>query len=482
MASAAKNSLYYGLGSIIRAMASFFLLPIYANILGASQYGTLNILQTFSAILAPIMTLCIEKSIYRLYFDYKSKEEKKKFLSTIFWAINFTGIIVLLTCISIGDKLAPLLGVEGIPSILIPVVIYTFLSALITFCQIILQTEQRGVFYFIISMLILIFYNTIALFLLFYWSPTYKSEIYANLIAFFLILPIALSIIKGKIAIYFNVDILRKTLKYTLPLFIMSMFSWILSASDRLFIVNLYDSSDVGLYSMAFKIVSAGVLLGGSIKQAFDPYFFDIANSHDCLQAKSRIKPVMDSMIFVTSVIFIAILVFGNFFIKVFLKDEFNACLPYLYFLVIASLFSQQATVLNVMILQEKKTRVLSLITIISGFISVLTNAFFIPILGPVMASVNSMAIGVLIFIVTWYFAKKNYYVPLDLGNILSIIPLVIICLFFDYNIDNIYISTLFKLLSVSLIILIFINKSIMSCPSVSVFYKRLINKFTNNN
>ena len=56
MSSAIKNSAYYAIGSVIKTASSFLLLPLFANILGAEQYGVFNALQTFSAILGTLMT------------------------------------------------------------------------------------------------------------------------------------------------------------------------------------------------------------------------------------------------------------------------------------------------------------------------------------------------------------------------------------------------------------------------------------------
>lgn len=477
MASAIKNSMYYGLGSIIRALTSFFLLPIYANTLGTSQYGTLNLLQTFSTILAPIMTLSIEKSIYRLYFDCKNDIDKKIFLSTVFWTIIITGVIVLISCIFLSHLIVPYLGNVDAFSVLMPVVVYTFLSALITFCQILLQTQQRGAFYFIISILVLFFYNSLALYLLFYWSPTYRSEVYACLISYLLVLPIAFCTIHRHIGFFFDRNILGKVVSFTFPLFIMSMFSWILSASDRVFIANYQDTSAVGLYSMAFKLVSMGVIVVGSIKQAFDPYFFNIVNTLDKTIATKRVKPVIDSMVLITSILFFGILVFGKWFVIFFLNEEFTACLPYLFFLVISSLFAQQSTVLNVMILQQKKTKVLSMITICSGIGSLILNYSLIPLFGALMAAVNSMLIGLVMFLVTWYEAKNTYYIPINFNNIVLIVLLMAISFVSDMYIYNIFAEILIKLVLLIACPILLYKTNIVTCPSFGIIIHRLVNK-----
>lgn len=477
MASAAKNSVYYSIGSVARALTSFLLLPVYANILGASQYGVLNLLQTFSAIIAPIMTLVVEKSIYRLYFDYKTEEGKKEFLSTVFWSINASSIVVIAVCMMLGSILADYLGGVDVVTILYPVIFYTYLSALITYCQILQQTQQQGGKYLIVSMLMLVGYNVLALIFLFYWTPTYKAEVYATLINYIFVFLVAFLFIKEQIIFRFNYSILKKILTFTMPLFMMSMFTWILSASDRLFIANYQSTYDVGLYSMAFKMCTMGVMLASSFKAAFDPFFFSISNNEDEAVAKTRIKPVNDTMIYLTSMLFLVVVLFGKFYVVLFLKSEYQGCIIYLYFIVISCLFTQQATNLNVMILQNKKTLTLSIITIVSGLISIVLNALLIPIYGSLVAAINSMIVGLFIFVVTWIYARENYYVSFNFGNIWAAIVIVFFCSFFDFWMDNIYVSTLYKFGVISICIFIFTKVKAFTYPVLGVVMNRCLQK-----
>lgn len=477
MASAAKNSVYYAIGSVARALTSFLLLPVYANILGASQYGVLNLLQTFSAIVAPIMTLVVEKSIYRLYFDYKTEGEKKEFLSTVFWSINASSVVVIAICMLFGKPLVGYLGEVDVVTILYPVIIYTYLSALITFCQILQQTQQEGGKYLIVSMLMLVGYNVLALLFLFYWTPTYKAEVYATLINYTFVSIVAFLFIRKEIIFRFNAAILKKVLSFTMPLFFMSMFSWLLSASDRLFIANYQNTLDVGLYSMAFKMCSMGVMLAASIKSAFDPYFFTISNNKDETTAKAHIKPVNDTMIFITSMLFLIVVLFGKFFVGLFLNPEYQGCIIYLYFIVLSSLFTQQSTVLNVMILQNKKTMTLSMITIFSGVISVSLNALLIPKYGSIMAGVNSMIVGIIMFTITWICSMKNYYVRFNFGNIWATIIIILACSYFDFVINSITVGTLCKACLIAAGLIVFTRIKVFSYPILGIVIDKGLKK-----
>lgn len=167
MASAIKNSAYYAIGSVIKAATSFLLLPLFANILGAEQYGIFNVLQTFSSILGTLMTFATERSLYRLLYDYKTEDGRIKFLSTTFWAINIISSFIIVLCLCFGSFISSFVGNVDIYRVLLPVILYTFLMALINYTQILMQIEQKGGIYLKISLMILIIYNiTSLLFLL----------------------------------------------------------------------------------------------------------------------------------------------------------------------------------------------------------------------------------------------------------------------------------------------------------------------------
>lgn len=182
-------------------------------------------------------------------------------------------------------------------------------------------------------------------------------------------------------------------------------------------------------------------------------------------------------MVLITSMLFLGVLILGKWFVVFFLNDEFAECLPYLFFLVLSGLFTQQATVLNVMILQQKKTKILSAITICTGIGSIILNISMIPYFGALMAAVNSMIIGLTMFAITWYQAKKTYYVPINFNNIFAIVTLMVFSFICDLYISNTFIEVGVKL-ALFVICPIFLYKAkVISCPSLQLLYGRYFHK-----
>lgn len=462
MSSTIKNAGYYTLGNIVKAITSFVLLPIFANVLGTEQYGVLNLLQTFSSILVVLMTFATERSLYRLYYDYHTDEEKKDFLSTVFWTINLTSVLIIVLTFIIGHSIVRYVGDVDVYRALMPTVIYTFLGALINYSQIIMQVEEKGGRFLFVSLLFLIVYNVISLFFLFFYSRSVEALIYGNLLANLFVMPFAYSSIRHNIKLTFHFDILKYTLRFSMPMFVAIVFAWVLHFTDRIFIANFASYSEAGVYSLASKFVQIAILMVGAIAQAYSPYFYRIANTYSLEDAKKHLKPVCNVYTGVICSLFIAVAFFSKPVLIILFNDSYSGALFFVYLLSVSGIFSQQSSMLNLMVYQNKKVVSLSAMGMVCGVISVILNVLFIPCFGAIAAGFSNLIVGFLIFILTHFLAKRNYYIPYGYGFMFYAVLIVVVSFFLDISGMGILIVLLCKMLcSVALLYLANITKII---------------------
>lgn len=64
-----KNTLIFTLGNIGSKVISFFLIPLYTNILTTAQYGVTDLITTIVTVAVPILTLNICESVMRFGLD-----------------------------------------------------------------------------------------------------------------------------------------------------------------------------------------------------------------------------------------------------------------------------------------------------------------------------------------------------------------------------------------------------------------------------
>lgn len=482
MGKALNNAVYYTIGAIIKAMASFLLLPVFTNVLGAAQYGILNLLQSFSTILATLMTLAVERSLYRLFYDYHTEEEQNRFLSSVFWLICINSTVIIFLTLLFGELIVPYLGRVDVYTILLPVVLYTFLSATINFSQIIMQVEQNGKQFLVISLLVLVLYNIIALLLIFYYVPSVQSLVFASFATFIIVTPIALYKIRKKIQFVIDKQCVFSIFRFSSPLLLMIIFSWVLHFSDRLFIANFSSYENAGIYSLAAKIVSVIALFCGAVFQAYGPYFYNIANTLSESEAKPKLKETNSTITLIVCFLGIIIALFAKTLLSLFFSSEYEASLIFIYLLTISMMFTQQSGLLNVMIYQNKKTVGISLITIFSGIMSVILNYFLIPIYGAVFAGISNLFVGLLMFFLTFFLARKNYYIEINLPLLLYGVLFVLICSLCDYKIQFHWAATSIKLMLLLIWSFMGMQVKIFKPDMIRLVNRFIMDKFHNNN
>ena len=69
-----KNIGLLTLSSFTTKLLSFFLVPLYTNVLSTTEYGTYDMFNTTIGVLLPILTLNIQESVMRFSLDDKLDE------------------------------------------------------------------------------------------------------------------------------------------------------------------------------------------------------------------------------------------------------------------------------------------------------------------------------------------------------------------------------------------------------------------------
>ena len=95
MSKIINNSIYYTVGNILPQAIGFILLPIYTKYLTPEDFGIVSSMQVLNVILTLLFTLAIDRSVYRLYFDYSNDKDKRDFIGTITISIFFISTTVL---------------------------------------------------------------------------------------------------------------------------------------------------------------------------------------------------------------------------------------------------------------------------------------------------------------------------------------------------------------------------------------------------
>ena len=405
-------------------------------------------MQVLITVLAIFFTLAVERSIYRLYWDFKTEKEKRDYLGTIFLTLCTISVIVLVL-LFLSKSIVGLLY-KAIP--FYPYYAFAILIAFFAVFQqvpkIYLQLQQKPGSFVAISILQFTFSTAMIIWYVVGLKSGAEGMLKGQVIGGALMLPLFLFLSLKMINISFKPEIFKESLKFSIPMIPMALSSWALNLSDRIFIERYFSLADVGIYSLGYKIAGLSMIVGSAFNVAYEPIFFKLANSDDQIVAKKQLFFYNNTYVMVALLICFLISLFAKEAIVLLLDERYSNAYKIVPIIILAFFISDAGGLMNRSIYQEKKTMAMMLIVASASLLSIALNFILVPIFGvygaacTVLFSYTGMS-----FIEYWY-AKRCYFIDYDWNMIIKGLSLAVIMISLFYIIDmNIYLSLFIKLI-----------------------------------
>jgi len=435
MNSLVKNTSIYSLGQILPKAAGFILLPIYTKYLTPSDYGIVNSMAVLQTILAVFFTLCLERSIYRLYWDYETEDEKKDFLGTIVISISILSIIVISVLFVFNDYVGLIYKSIDFNPFYVYAIIISYFSIFSLVPRIYLMIKEKPIVYVTLSLFQFILNAGFILWFIIVKKESAIGYLKANLISILIILPVFLIITIKTINLRFKYSIFKNAFIFSVPLVPAIITSWILNLSDRVFIERYFSLTDVGIYSLGYTIAGVVLLFTTAFDLSYNPEFFRLANSDDQIKAKILISKYNNTYLSVVILFCFIISLFSKELITLFLNKRYLDAYFFVPLISFSYLFSQAMGITSKFFQQSKKMKANMYIAISAAVMNIILNFLLIPhfgAFGAAYATIISMAIP---FFIAYSFCKKHcYFVPINWRKIVPITVFFIsIFLIFQY-------------------------------------------------
>ena len=455
------NTSLYTIGNILPQAVGFILLPIYTRYLSPADYGIVNSMQVLSTILAVLFTLAVDRSILRLYFDYKTNKDKRDYLGTITISIFFISISVLLLLFVFKGIVGQIYkSIEFYP-FYVYAILTSFFAVFAIVPKIYFQINEKAGKYIFFSILqFLLSTGFILWFIIGERSGAagmLKGKMFANII----IAPVFIYVSYRTINFTFKTKILKKSLAFSLPMIPGLLSAWILNLSDRIFIERYFNLHDVGIYSLGYKIAGLVLVFTGAFYLAYTPVFYKLANSKNQETAKKDIFKYNNIYIIVVLIVVFLIALFSKEAIQLLLDPKYFEAYKIVPIIAFAYLISQISGLFNLMIYQNKKTTQLMIIGLIGASLNILLNFLLVPLLGIYGAAYATVLSFIIIFLLSFWYAKKCYFIPFNWRQIAQIFILFLgIIILFQFSKDiNVYLVLGIKLIICVFVGLFFIKK-----------------------
>lgn len=455
----AKNTAIVSIGKICTQLITFLLLPVYTAVLSNEEYGVVDLLNTLTSLLLPIVTLQIEQGIFRYLIDCRENNEKQiKLITTI---IRFM-IIQSIVCIVIFLCVSPFIHNEYKYFLMANLLMGIFSSLLLQICRGLGDNATYAIGSFITGAFTVVL-NVIFI-VAFRWGA--YGMLGATAISNFICA--VYIFLKRKIYKYikpkqFDKTILKEIIKYSVPLIPNMISWWIVSASDRTIISAVIGIAQNGIYSAANKFSGVFTTLYSVFNLTWTESASININSEDRDEFFSKI---LDFVIRFFGCLCLGTIAVMPFAFNILINEKFAEAYYQIPILILGSVFNILVSFVGSIYVAKKLTKEIAKTSIISAVINIFVNIALIKSIGLYAASISTVIAYALMFIYRWIDVKK--YVKFNVNKILMFALIIMYGVtIFTYYMKN-------TMISVVVLVIVVIFSIITNLNSVS-YLKQIV-------
>jgi O-antigen/teichoic acid export membrane protein len=263
-----KHSTIYGAGNVLGKMVGFIMIPFYTHYLTPADYGVLEMLDLSLVLIGLFLTMWMNASIIRHYYDYEDPKDRNQVISTILAVSACIGIAVALCGIRWSVPLSRLiLNTPDLHSYVALISLSFFVSCLNVVAWSYFRARQRSVFVVSMDLVNLALTLSLNIYLIAFRKIGVVGVLYSSLISSLLIAAVLTVKILREVGLSFNWHKLKAILAFGAPLVFTSVAAFTINFSDRFFLRHFSTISTVGIYALGYKF---GFMLSFLVVQPFD--------------------------------------------------------------------------------------------------------------------------------------------------------------------------------------------------------------------
>lgn len=368
-----KNTVIFSIGNFGTKIISFFLVPLYTNILTTREYGTVDLIYTIGMVLVPLLTLNIGESIMRFALDKDADCDK----------IMSTGITILIFGAIIGLLILPIANLfESVSNYSIYIYLYTLTLA---FSQIFLCYLRGKEFLLKYSIGNIIQSLTIAIFNIIFLIGM-KKGIEGYLMAYILanVCTGLYGFWAGKVNLVMkkysiDIELSKNMIKYSVVLIPNSFMWWIMNSSDRMMVSAMISVTANGVYAVAYKIPTLLSTITTIFNQAWSYSAIREDESEDKEEYNNR---VYDNLVTIVIVVATGLLMIMKPFLSVYVGKEYYAAWHYVPYLIVGFVFMTLGSFIATSYTVHKDSMGFLISGTVGAIINLILNFILIPMMG----------------------------------------------------------------------------------------------------
>ena len=457
-----KNTIIIFMGRFSTQFISFILLSLYTYCLSTEEYGIIDLIQTYIALLVPIISLRIDTVFFRFILENRNNTQNTTKIIT-------NGIYLLL----ILSAFFTLIYITMVQFVEVPYVILIYINIIVLIFSNSFLQIARGLgdnISYSVACIIVAVFNIFFSFLFFYVFKFKGATILISTILSNCACCMYL-IYRCKILKFFkyrekNRKKIFEMLKYSLPMIPDGLSWWIVSASDRIIINYFLGASCNGIYAVSSKfsniLSSIFTVVNMSWQESASIYIDDEKKDEFFSKIFNNIMKITIS---------ICLLLMAGMFIlfEICIDVSYGEAYKYIPILLIANIFNALSVLQGGILIAKMDTKTVAKSTVIGALTNILLNSLLIKRFGIFAASISTVVAYITITIIRNFKIKQYTVIKIEIKDFIYLIIALLITVIMFY-INNI-------ILNICYLIIIIIFISIFNKSLIFNFFKILKEK-----
>lgn len=410
----------YVLGNLLQKAAAFLLIPLYTYYLSPGDFGITGIVQSTNQILTIVLALGINSAIQRYYYDYYEDETQlKQYISSTF---------LFLTVTASAASLGLYLGGKPVWNVLfrqVPFAPYAQLmiwtvwgSVLTQYALNLYRARQKSVRFVVTQLGSFLLTTTATIYFVAFRHLGARGQLMGLLVGS-VVTAIVSSMLLFKEYLSLQVDwkFIRVSMVYGVPLIPHLIAQWVKTSLDRLILENFTTLSEVGIYTLGYKIGLIMQVLVNSTNRAYVPYFFEMMKSH--AHPENRFKKIVAFYIAIFGSVCLVGVLFGRDILQLLAPPSYYAAAIIVPLILFGFLINGYYFLAVNPLFYFEQTAWVPWLTGTAAVASVGLNFLLVPRLGALGAAWSFVASTTLTCVLTFLVSRKFWKIELPYGRYL---------------------------------------------------------------
>ncbi len=444
-----KNAVLYSVGTISTKLIGFVLLPLYTKHLSTQEYGILALLEISTLVLVATFGLKLDSALFRWYWDKDYANRKKSMYFSIMTALLFIASFMVLSFSTFSGRLSLLLFDQSGYSFLLRIMLVSAgMQIIARIVLTLMRLQEKPILYSTSNIAQLVVTLLFTIYFIVSLNKSVEGIYEAQIIGYAVFFIFTATYIWKNIKFKFEIRILREMLAFSFPLVFAEISGVLLSIVDRYCLNFLGGLSDVGIYSLGYKMANTiRVFVYTSVQLAVSPMIFKMMDQPGNKRFYSKI---MTYMAFGVIFFVLGLSFYGREIIELLAqrKDYWDAykVIPILSFALFFGILKDTAlTGINIV----KKTKILASIVVLMLVFNIILNFLLIPHLQYLGSAWAALATQVSFFLFVYRYSQKYYPIPYEFGKVIKVIivSVTLLLVSFAFSDLNLVIRIILKML-----------------------------------